>query len=115
MGVDEKYLELMEKGVTKELNRLHDWLETEAKRITQIDKDFAVNLEKLKADLKAHVDEKIEALETKLTTAIKEAVSEGGAGLGYKEKAAIGGGVGLGALALIKHIFDMIWGSGAAG
>ena len=79
-----------------------------------MDKDIAVDLEKLKAELKEHVDEKIDALEEKLTAAIKEALKES-SGLGNKEKAAIGGGVGLGALALIKHAIDMIWGSGAAG
>ncbi len=114
MGVDEKILELIEKNVTKELGRLHDWIEAESKKITQMDKDFAVDLVELKADLKAHTDEKIKELETKLLEAIKEAAS-GEGGLGMKEKAAIGGGVGLGALALIKHAIDMIWGSGAAG
>lgn len=126
MAVDEKILELIEKNVTKELNRLHDWIEAESKKITTMDKDFAVDLVELKADLKEHVDAKTKELEEKLTTAIKDAVAAGvkeaitesksaGGGLGNKEKAAIGGGVGLGALALIKHIFDMIWGSGAAG
>ena len=119
MGIDEKLLELIEKNVTKELGRLHDWIEAESKKITQMDKDFAVENVELKADLKEHVDTKVKELEEKLTTAIKEAVAEtaksNGGGLGNKEKAAIGGGVGLGALALIKHIFDMIWESGAAG
>lgn len=116
MGVDEKLLELIEKNVTKELGRLHDWIEAESKKINQMDKDFAVDLVELKADLKDHTDKKIKELEDKLTKAIKEAVAEsGGGGLGNKEKAAIGGGVGLGALALIKHAIDMIWGSGAAG
>lgn len=114
MGERDKILELIEKNVTKELGRLHDWIEAESKKITQMDKDVAVDLEKLKADLKEHVDTKVDALEEKMTKAIKEAVTES-SGLGNKEKAAIGGGVGLGALALIKHIFDMIWGSGAAG
>lgn len=112
MSVDDKLLELIEKNVTKELGRLHDWIEAESKKITQMDKDFSVNLVELKADLKEHVDTKIKDLEEKLLKAIKES---GGGGLGNKEKAAIGGGVGLGALALIKHIFDMFWGSGAAG
>ena len=116
MGVDEKIIDLIEKNVTKELGRLHDWIEAESKKITAMDKDFAVELVELKADLKEHVDTKTKELEEKLTAAIKEAVKEAsGGGLGNKEKAAIGGGVGLGALALIKHIFDMIWGSGAAG
>ena len=112
MSVDDKLLELIEKNVTKELGRLHDWIEAESKKIQTMDKDFAVSLVELKADLKEHVDTKIKELEEKLTTAIKES---GSGGLGNKEKAAIGGGVGLGALALIKHIFDMFWGSGAAG
>lgn len=116
MGVDDKLLELIEKNVTKELGRLHDWIDAESRKITQMDKDFAVSLVELKADLKAHTDDKFKELEEKLTAAIKEAVKDaGGGGLGNKEKAAIGGGVGLGALALIKHIFDMIRESGAAG
>ena len=120
MGVDDKLLELIEKNVTKELGRLHDWIEVESKKITQMDKDFAVSLVELKADLKEHVDTKTKELEEKLTTAIKDAIKgaikeSGGGGLGNKEKVAIGGGVGLGALALIKHAIDMIWGSGAAG
>ncbi len=116
MGERDKILELIEKNVSKELGRLHDWIEAESKKITQMDKDVAVDLEKLKAELKKHVDDKVESLEEKLTTAIKEAVKDaGGGGLGNKEKVAVGGGLGLGALALIKHIFDMIWGSGAAG
>ncbi len=119
MGERDKILELIEKNVSKELGRLHDWIEAESKKITQMDKDFAVSLVELKADLKSHTDEKVKELEEKLTTAIKDAVAEAaksnGGGLGNKEKAAIGGGVGLGALALIKHIFDMIWESGAAG
>lgn len=111
MGVDEKILELIEKNVTKELNRLHDWLETESQRITQIDKDSAVNLVTLKSELKDHVDEKLTALlntfEGKLTELRREMREEAGSGLGNKEKAAIGTGVGLGALALLKAALDM--------
>ncbi len=114
MGVDEKILELIEKNVTKELGRLHDWIEAESKKITQMDKDGAVNLVELKAELKAHTDEKIKELEEKLIAAIKEAAS-GEGGLGMKEKAAIGAGGGLGLVGLIKIAIDMIWGSGAAG
>lgn len=100
MGVDEKVLELIEKQVTKELNRLHDWLETESQKITALDKESALALEKLKGELKQHVDDKIAALEAKL-------IESSGGGLGVREKVAVGGGVGLGALALIKHILDM--------
>lgn len=111
MGVDEKVLELIEKQVTKELNRLHDWLETESQKITALDKESALSLEKLKGELKQHVDDKITALEEKLDAKLVELdaklIELSGGGLGVREKVAVGGGVGLGALALIKHILDM--------